>query len=41
MKVKYTDIEYAFDFINFGSPYEHEAYLNLLTGENLFIFSFW
>lgn len=33
MAINYKDIELAFDFVNFGQPYEHEAYLNLHTGE--------
>ncbi|MBT3206252.1 MAG: hypothetical protein HOM14_02145 [Gammaproteobacteria bacterium] len=33
MAINYKDIELAFDFVNFGQPYEHEAYLNLYTGE--------
>lgn len=33
MAAKYTDIEFAFDFVNSGQPYEHEAYLNIHTGE--------
>ncbi|MCK4709089.1 MAG: hypothetical protein KAU21_10770 [Gammaproteobacteria bacterium] len=33
MAINYKDIELAFDFVNFGQPYENEAYLNLHTGE--------
>ncbi len=33
MAINYEDIEMAFDFVSFGQPYEHEAYLNLQTGE--------
>ena len=33
MAVTFKDIEYAFDFVNFGQPGEHEAYLNIHTGE--------
>ena len=33
MAIDYKDIELAFDYVNFGQPYEHEAYLNLHTGE--------
>ncbi len=40
MAVNYKDIEMAFDFINFGKPYEHEAYLNLDTGETYFYSEF-
>ena len=40
MAANYKDIEMAFDFINFGKPYEHEAYLNLDTGETYFYSEF-
>ena len=33
MKIKYTEIENAFEFVSFGSPYEHEALLDRDTGK--------
>ncbi len=33
MVAKFNDIEFAFDFVSFGQPGEHEAYLNIHTGE--------
>jgi hypothetical protein len=33
MSINYKDIELSFDFVNFGQPYEHVAYLNLHTGK--------
>ena len=36
MAANYKDIEMAFDFVNFGQPFEHEAYLNIHTGETYF-----
>ncbi len=33
MDANFKDIEMAFDFANFGQPFENEAYLNLRTGE--------
>jgi len=40
MAANYNDIEMAFDFVNFGQPYEHEAYLNIHTGETYFYSEF-
>lgn len=31
--MKFNDIEFAFEFVNTGQLYEHEAYLNIHTGE--------
>lgn len=31
--VKFAEIRDAFDFVSFGQPMEHEAYLSLETGE--------
>lgn len=31
--IKFSDIRDAFDFVSFGQPMEHEAYLCLKTGE--------
>lgn len=33
MAAKYKDIELAFDFVNSAQPCEHQAYLNIHTGE--------
>ena len=33
MTATFKDIEYAFDFATFGQSDEHEAYLNIHTGE--------
>ena len=30
--VKYTDLSLAFDFVSFGAPMEHHAYVSLDTG---------
>ena len=40
MAANYKDIEMAFDFVNFGQPFEHEAYLNIHTGETYFYSEF-
>ncbi|RMG33328.1 MAG: hypothetical protein D6720_11665 [Gammaproteobacteria bacterium] len=32
MKIPFQDVVMAFDFVNFGDPYEHEAYIDLDTG---------
>jgi hypothetical protein len=36
MPVKMDDIEQAFDFVNFGTPYDHAAYVCRDTGEIFF-----
>lgn len=33
MAATFKDIQYAFDFVNFGQSCEHEAYLNIHTGK--------
>jgi len=33
MKVSFKEIEEAFDFVSFGSPYEHQAFLDQETGQ--------
>ncbi len=33
MAATFKEIEYAFDFVTFGQPGEHEAYINIHTGE--------
>ena len=33
MATNYSDIELAFEFVSSGQPFEHEAYLNIDTGE--------
>ena len=33
MPVNYTDLEFAFDFVSSGQTGEHEAYLNIQTGQ--------
>ena len=33
MKIQYVDVEIAFEFVSFAQPFEHEAYINLQTGE--------
>lgn len=33
MVAEFKDVEFAFDFVSFGQPGEHEAYLNIHTGE--------
>lgn len=32
MEIKFSEIDTAFTFVSFGSPYEHSAYLNVKTG---------
>jgi hypothetical protein len=32
LTVKYEDLAMAFDFVSFGTPMEHEAYISLDTG---------
>src|SRR5262245_24887587 len=32
VSVKYEDLSAAFDFVSFGAPMEHEAYISLDTG---------
>ena len=34
--MKFADLEYAFEFINVGDSYEHEAYVSRSTGETYF-----
>ena len=34
--MKFADLEYAFEFINAGDPYEHEAFVSRSTGEMYF-----
>ncbi len=34
--MKFSDLEYAFEFINVGDPYEHEAYVSRSTGQTYF-----
>ena len=31
--MKFADLEYAFEFINAGDPYEHEAFVSRSTGK--------
>jgi hypothetical protein len=31
--VKFSDLQEAFEFVNFGSPYTHNAYISRTTGE--------
>jgi hypothetical protein len=33
MKIKFSEIELAFDFVSFGQPYEHEAFLDKESGK--------
>lgn len=33
MVAEFKDVEFAFDFVSFGRPGEHEAYLNIHTGK--------
>ena len=33
MTVEFNEIVLAFDFVSFGQPYEHQAYLNKETGK--------
>jgi len=33
MVAEFKDIEFAFDFVSFARPGEHDAYLNIHTGE--------
>ena len=34
--MKFSDLEYAFEFINVGDSYEHEAYVSRSTGQTYF-----
>ena len=34
--MKFSDLEYAFEFINVGDPYEHEVYVSRSTGQTYF-----
>jgi len=40
MAAAFKEIEYAFDFVTFGQPGEHEAYLNIHTGETFWYSAF-
>lgn len=33
LTLKYSDVEEAFDFVSFGTPYTHNAYISRATGE--------
>ena len=33
MKIEFTEISDAFDFVSFGRPFEHQAFLNKDTGK--------
>ena len=33
MKVEFSEITLAFDFVSFGQPFEHQAFLNKETGK--------
>jgi hypothetical protein len=33
MKIQFTEIALAFDFVSFARPYENQAFLNMETGE--------
>ena len=36
MKIKFSDIEMAYEYVSFGSPGDHSAYLRKETGEILY-----
>jgi len=40
MAAEYEDIEFAFDFVSSSQPCEHEAYLNIDTGETYWYTAF-
>jgi len=33
MKINFTDIEHAYDYVSFGAPFTHSAYLSRSTGK--------
>ncbi len=37
MGIEFSDIDMAFSFVSFGSPYEHSAFLNTKTGETYYL----
>jgi len=40
MAATFKEIEFAFDFVTFGQPGEHEAYVNIHTGETFWYSEF-